>query len=50
MNIAPHRGEYREVICLKTKSIISVDYGNIEIFEGKTYRRSEEHTSELQSR
>jgi hypothetical protein len=38
MNIAPHRGEYREVICLKTKSIISVDYGNIEIFEGKTYR------------
>jgi hypothetical protein len=38
MNIAPRRGEYREVICLKTLSIIHIDWGNIEVFEGQTYR------------
>ena len=38
MNIAPLRGEYREVICLKTRSIIHIDWGNIEVFEGQTYR------------
>ena len=38
MNIAPLRGEYQEVICLKTRSIIHLDWGNIEVFEGQTYR------------
>jgi hypothetical protein len=38
MNIAPLKGEYREVICLKTRSITHVDWGNIEVFEGRTYR------------
>ena len=38
MNIAPIRGEYQEVICLKTRSIIHLDWGNIEVFEGQTYR------------
>jgi len=38
MNVAPLRGEYREVICLKTRSIIHIDWGNIEVFEGQTYR------------
>lgn len=38
MNIAPIRGEYQEVICLKTRSIIHIDWGNIEVFEGQTYR------------
>jgi len=38
MNVAPLRGEYQEVICLKTRSIIHLDWGNIEVFEGQTYR------------
>ena len=38
MNIAPLKGEYRELICLKTRSITHVDWGNIEVFEGQTYR------------
>lgn len=38
MNIAPLRGEYQEVICLKTRSIIHLDWGNIEVIEGKVYR------------
>ena len=38
MNIAPLRGVYQEVICLKTRSIIHIDWGNIEVFEGQTYR------------
>jgi len=38
MNIAPLKGEYREVICLKTRSITHVDWGNIEVFEGQAYR------------
>ena len=38
MNVAPLRGEYQEVICLKTRSIIHIDWGNIEVFEGQTYR------------
>ncbi len=38
MNIAPLKGEYREVVCLRTRSITHVDWGNIEVFEGKTYR------------
>jgi hypothetical protein len=38
MNIAPQKGEYREVICLKTRSITHVDWGNIEVFEGQSYR------------
>ena len=38
MNIAPLRGVYQELICLKTRSIIHIDWGNIEVFEGKVYR------------
>ena len=38
MNIAPRNGEYEDVICLKTRSIIHLDWGNIEVFEGQTYR------------
>jgi len=38
MTTAPLKGEYREVVCLKTKSITHVDWGNIEVIEGKTYR------------
>ena len=38
MNVAPLRGEYQEVICLKTRSIIHIDWGNIEVFESQTYR------------
>ena len=38
MNIAPLKGVYQEVICLKTRSIIHIDWGNIEVFEGKVYR------------
>jgi hypothetical protein len=38
MNIAPLTGEYKEVICLKTMSVIHIDCGNIEVFEGQTYR------------
>ncbi len=30
--------EYEDVICLKTRSIISIDFGNIEVNEGQTYR------------
>ena len=38
MNIAPREGEYREVVCLRSRSITHVDWGNIEVFEGQTYR------------
>lgn len=38
MNISPRNGEYEDVICLKTRSIISIDFGNIEVIEGQTYR------------
>lgn len=38
MNIAPKRAEYKEVICLKTQSITHIDWGNIEVFEGESYR------------
>ena len=38
MFIAPIRGVYQELICLKTQSIIHIDWGNIEVFEGKPYR------------
>jgi hypothetical protein len=38
MNIAPRKGEYREVVCLRSRSITHVDWGNIEVFEGQTYR------------
>jgi hypothetical protein len=38
MNTAPLRGEYKEVICLKNISSTYVDYGSIEVFEGKFYR------------
>jgi hypothetical protein len=38
MNYAPLRGEYKEVICFKNISIIHIDWGNIEVFEGQSYR------------
>jgi len=38
MNIAPIGGEYKEVICLKTVSINLMDWGTVEVFEGKSYR------------
>jgi len=38
MNIAPLTGEYKEVICLKTISVIHIDCGIIEVFEGQSYR------------
>lgn len=38
MNIAPIGGEYKEVICLKTVSINHIDWGTVEVFEGKYYR------------
>ena len=38
LNVAPLTGEYQDVICLKSKSIISMDFGNIEVSEGKIYR------------
>ena len=38
MNTAPKNGEYEDVICLKTRSIISIDCGNIEVIEGQIYR------------
>jgi len=38
MNYAPMRGEYKEVICFKNISIIHIDWGNIEVFEGESYR------------
>lgn len=38
MNIAPLKGEYKEVICLKTISINHIYWGKIEVFEGKSYR------------
>ena len=38
MNTAPLRGEYKEVICLKDISINHIDWGSIEVFEGKSYR------------
>ena len=39
LNIAPLNGTYEDLICLKTRSIISMDWGNIEVIEGKTYRQ-----------
>ena len=38
MNYAPMRGEYKEVICLKNISSTYVDWGSIEVYEGKFYR------------
>ena len=38
MNTAPLRGEYKEVICFKNISITHIDWGIIEVFEGKSYR------------
>ena len=38
MYIAPIRGEWAELICLKTRSIIHIDWGNVEVIEGKVYR------------
>ena len=38
MNIAPRNGEYEDVICLKTRSIFSMDWGNVEVIEGQIYR------------
>jgi hypothetical protein len=38
MTTAPLRGEYKELICLKTTSITYVDWGNVEVFEGKYYK------------
>jgi hypothetical protein len=38
MNAVSRRGECRELICIKTKSIIHIDWGNVEVIEGKVYR------------
>ncbi len=38
MNIAPLKGEYKEVICLKTISINHIYWGTIEVFERQSYR------------
>lgn len=38
MYIAPTRGEWGELICLETRSIIHIDWGNVEVIEGKVYR------------
>ena len=38
MTTAPSRGEYKEVICLKTISINHIDWGDVEVYEGKFYR------------
>lgn len=38
MNIAPRNGKYEEVICIKSKEIIHIDWGNVEIIEGKIYK------------
>jgi hypothetical protein len=38
MNTAPLRGEYKEVICLKDISSTYVDWGTVEVYEGKFYR------------
>jgi len=38
MTTAPSRGEYKEVICLKTISINHIDWGDVEVLEGKFYR------------
>lgn len=38
MNIAPRTGEYEEVICIKSKEIIHIDWGNVEVIKGNTYK------------
>ncbi len=38
MTTAPSRGEYKEVICLKTVSSTYVDWGTVEVYEGKYYK------------
>jgi hypothetical protein len=38
MTTAPLRGEYKEVICLKTVSSTYVDWGTVEVYEGKYYK------------
>ena len=38
MTTAPSRGEYKEVICLKTTSIDYVDRGTVKVHEGKYYK------------
>lgn len=44
MNIAPRNGEYEEVICIKSKEIIHIDWGNVEVIKGNTYRNYKENT------
>lgn len=38
MNMAPRNGEYEEVICIKSKEIIHIDWGNVEVIKGNTYK------------
>lgn len=38
MNAAPRNGKFIELICIKSKSIIHIDWGNVEIIQGKTYK------------
>jgi hypothetical protein len=38
MTTAPLRGEYKELICLKNISIDYVDWGTVEVHEGKYYK------------
>ena len=39
MRMTRDTDQHEEVICLKSKSILHVDWGNFDVEEGKTYKR-----------
>jgi hypothetical protein len=39
MKMTRNTDKVEDVICLKTKSILHVDWGNFEVEEGKSYKR-----------